>query len=347
MTVSALGNTRLDLQAQLDAAKAAGDQKSIAELEEQLTNLIGMEGTKDYRLSKYDKYLNFANGQKEEAAKPDFSWSVDRANNTITLDNGYRLTLDERRSQLTLDKVGSNGQIHRSTRIWGDPHIDVGNDGKTDADFYKDTSLLLEDGTKITIGTRSKGAKATYSDLLTITKGDQAVKVSGLMSGADALQIGDVNWDGKKIDADTNDGHLMFEHGNRWTLDDGRSVRQGGKFFKFAETETQNEVDWRAIGDVARPSKELDMGNELRWFLREENIRFADRDKDGRLNEAEWAKLIESIQLHQSMLQAEEATQLALLLDMIQDFDKTLSDTEAEDGVNTEIQINPTAGAVA
>lgn len=347
MTVQALSDAINAAQNGLEAAQLRPDEQEVARFQDELANLRGSGRSNNYRNTKYGEFLNLAKERENLAINSEKTWSVDRQNNTIKLDNGYQLKLDERRSQLTLEKIGQGGGVERSTRIWGDPHIDVGNNGKNNADFYKDTSLLLEDGTKITIGTRSKGRTATYSDLLTITRGDQAVKVTGLMSGADALHIGDVTWNGKELDANTNDGHLMFEHGKSWTLQDGRSITENGRHFKFAEQVTTNEIDWSPVGDHAVRDRSVGISADLLNFLQAENIRFADRDEDGELSAAEWGRMIESIELHRGLLAAEEVNQLALILGMIDDFDQTLNQEEegAEQNTTTTLKAAPTAAA--
>ncbi len=62
----------------------------------------------------------------------------------VSLGERYSLTLEEKSSTWTLSDSRDNSQ----TRVWGDPHVDVGNDGKTDFDFKKNATFQLEDGTK-------------------------------------------------------------------------------------------------------------------------------------------------------------------------------------------------------
>ena len=285
------------------------------------------------RSALYSGLLDFARQQRGIAAQS--NWSVNRESNTISLDNGYRISLNEASSQLLLEKVDSNGKVERATRIWGDPHIDVGNNGKNNADFYKDTSLLLEDGTKITIGTRSKGSKATYSDTLTITKGDKAIEVSGLMSGADALSIGDVTMNGKELDAATNDGHIMFETGDDWSVN-GRAINEDGAHFIFGEEEIQKEVEWLEVG-ARHAERGAELPENLAQFLSDEGIRIRDYGSDGVLSSKEWDRLMASIETHQTMATIESDQRLALLLNMLYDFDKDV-DEEVEGETTNAIQ---------
>lgn len=154
---------------------------------------------------------------------------------SISLGDRYSLTLDEKNSTWTLTDKCDNSQ----TRVWGDPHVDVGNDGKTDFDFKKNATFQLEDGTKITVGTVPFGNSGqTLSSSLTITNGDNAIKVTGLgmnYDGANNLKI-EQSYDGKKLDAQTSDGAFTAkESGKGWTIDG-----------KPADQKTVNEKEAKA-----------------------------------------------------------------------------------------------------
>ena len=138
---------------------------------------------------------------------------------SISLNDRYSLTLDEKNSTWILIDKCDNSQ----TRVWGDPHVDVGNDGKTDFDFKQNATFQLEDGTKITVGTVPFGNSGqTLSSSLTITKDDNAIVVTGLgmnYDGANNLKI-EQSYDGKKLDAQTADGAFTAkEAGQGWTID--------------------------------------------------------------------------------------------------------------------------------
>ena len=118
---------------------------------------------------------------------------------------------------------------HSSTRIWGDPHVDIGNDGKNDFDFKKDATFQLEDGTKITVNTVPFGNTGqTMSSTLTITNGHNAIVVTGLgdrYDGANNLKITQ-SYNGVVLDKTTDDGSFTLqEAGKGWTLD-GQAVTQ-------------------------------------------------------------------------------------------------------------------------
>lgn len=158
-------------------------------------------------------------------------WSYQMTGNgtaMIDLGNGYDLILDEKSSRLTL----INQETGEKTIIWGDPHFDGNGDGQTDMDFWGTMTLNLEDGTKITINTTpwNGNTAMTLSSELTITKGDQAMVVTGL----DQNQVGDLNISqasgrevGTATDWTTQDGLNIYENpnGEGWLVQDGLGFR--------------------------------------------------------------------------------------------------------------------------
>jgi len=159
-------------------------------------------------------------------------WSYTQSDNgtaTIDLGNGYEVLLNESRSSITL----INENTGEKTVIWGDPHFDGNGDGVNDADFWGTLTLNLEDGTKITINTTpvNGNASVTLSSELTITKGDQAMIVTGL----DSNEIGDLDIQqetragaGTITDFLTSDGLNIYENpnGEGWLVLDGAGFRQ-------------------------------------------------------------------------------------------------------------------------
>ncbi|HBR96607.1 MAG TPA: hypothetical protein DD979_04420 [Gammaproteobacteria bacterium] len=167
-----------------------------------------------------DNLENLLNPTPDPSSK---TWEVDKANRKITLDNGYTIELSNNKQQWTLkDKDGN------VTRVWGDPHVDEDGDGDTDWDFKRDSTFVLEDGTKISVETAPwKGGDMTVSSKLTITKGDQAVVVSGI--DKNQVQISDVMLNGRELDASTNDGFIFREGAggvDEWMNADGKEIRE-------------------------------------------------------------------------------------------------------------------------
>jgi hypothetical protein len=117
--------------------------------------------------------------------------AVDNGDGTGHIDIGsHTIKLNEKSSEwLVTDKATG-----KQTRIWGDPHVDFGNDKKNDLDFKGNLNLMLGN-TRVHIETvpysKSKSGQ-TLTSRLTISDGKQTLQVSGL-----AQQVGGVNQDGK------------------------------------------------------------------------------------------------------------------------------------------------------
>jgi len=141
---------------------------------------------------------------------PQPTWEVDQSNRTIQLDNGYSLKFDNaNQSWHITDKEGN------STRIWGDPHVQENDGGKWD--FKQDATFMLDDGTKISVNTVGRGNSLTVTDSLTITKGDQAILVTGVADNN--VKISNVMSNGSELDRMTNDGYVFKEENgvDDWT----------------------------------------------------------------------------------------------------------------------------------
>ncbi len=109
----------------------------------------------------------------------DPSLTADSSANTV--DTGrYLITASTSQAgQLTIhDK-----ETGKDTVVWGDPHISVA--GKDTAEFQNDgLSLKLDDGTLVQIQPTAKDAGGhSYISQVAVTKGDQAVTMSGLHDG--------------------------------------------------------------------------------------------------------------------------------------------------------------------
>lgn len=164
----------------------------------------------------------------------DDKWSVGEVKDgkgEIKLGKDYTVSFDESKEEF----IVKNNCTGDTTRVWGDPHVDVKNDGKSDWDFKKDSTFQLKDGTKITVGTvNGEGKKASendhvsYSSKLTITKDDKAITVTGLAGnhdGKDNVKV-TTSGHGKQIDKATDDGVTVKEKKGGWDLN-GKTVTQG------------------------------------------------------------------------------------------------------------------------
>lgn len=228
------------------------------------------------------------------------TWSVDKNSNVITLD-GYQIALDESSSAWTLSKLDDNGEPipGSETRVWGDPHVDEDGDGMDDWDFKKDTTFVLEDGTKISVGTKQWGnSDYTTSDTLTITKGDQAIQVTGLTQNDDTpLAISDVSLDGRQIDMDTKDGHYVYANAdaNNWTDangndlgDDDGTHRRDGNWNMHFESEASNAAE-------TYQKKEVEIADDTMQWLKSNGVDIVDTDGDGTLTADDLSATIENL----------------------------------------------------
>lgn len=168
---------------------------------------------------------------------------------SIDLGDGYSLQLDERNSEITI----TNAETGETTRIWGDPHVDI--DGKHTFDFWGTTTFTLENGTKITIDTEQWGGNpdAYVASRVTITKGDQAIVVDGISQN----QIGDLavsmSNDGRAIDALTRDGFVLEENatGAGWRSD------------LTGQVATQADLNLTRQGEIYGPGSDMPSVGEI------------------------------------------------------------------------------------
>ncbi|MDD2867970.1 DUF1521 domain-containing protein [Neomegalonema sp.] len=186
---------------------------------------FGFGGGQGYGHGGYGGPSSHGHGGRPQAS----NWSVSDVKDgkgTINLGDRYSIALNEQNSVWTL----TDNKYDAQTRVWGDPHVDVGNDGKTDFDFKKDSTFRLEDGTKISVGTVPFGnGDQTMSSTLAITRGRNAIAVTGLgdkYDGANNLQIQQSRTAGRWLDSVTPDGAFTAQQAGRgWTID-GKPVSQ-------------------------------------------------------------------------------------------------------------------------
>ena len=168
----------------------------------------------------------------------------------IDLGEGYSMHLNENSSEITI----KNANTGETTRIWGDPHVDV--NGKHQFDFWGTTTFQLGNGTKITINTEQwKGNPNAYvAKELVITKGNQAITVNGISQN----QLGDLSItmgeNGRRLDAATRDGYTLTEdkNGQGW-------IAQG-----TTRLATQDDLNATAAGHQYGPGSTAPSLNELR-----------------------------------------------------------------------------------
>ncbi len=182
-------------------------------LDKQIREQIGIVHTKNEQLKALGEIqAKLANQRSNTAAVNENSWAFDNEKDPkeILLDNGYKIQLHaEKQSWSILDSNGNE------TKIWGDPHVNEGDrEGDKQWDFQQDATFVLDDGTKITVKVDGlhRTDKNAYTDQLIITKGNQAIHVTGIAQNDP--QVAGPNLDGAQLDASTPDG-FVFQMGDQ------------------------------------------------------------------------------------------------------------------------------------
>jgi Domain of Unknown Function (DUF1521) len=120
----------------------------------------------------------------------------------------YKITCNTRGEITILNK-----QSGETYFIWGDPHMNV--DGVHSFDFKESSTLILADGTKVTIDTEPWGANgATVASRVTITKGEYGVQLDGVSPNnmLDEVTIAEFQKNGYLLDKVVADGNIFFEN---------------------------------------------------------------------------------------------------------------------------------------
>ncbi|HEV2763890.1 MAG TPA: DUF1521 domain-containing protein [Pyrinomonadaceae bacterium] len=161
-----------------------------------------------------------------DSCHPAGSLEVD--GDVITTPGGYKI---EQLGQYEWKITGPDG---KSTRIWGDPHVDEGDrDGAADWDFKRNSTFVLPDGTHINVTTVPGGAEGmTVTGQLEIINGVDRVLVTDIDKGKG--QIGTVTQDGHLfLDKFKGDIIRMGREADDWSFE-GREItgsRNGGEEF--------------------------------------------------------------------------------------------------------------------
>ena len=177
----------------------------------------------------------------------------------VQLSNGNELQFNENKSEIII----RNTETGEVTRIWGDPHVDVGMDGRNDFDFWGTTTFTLEDGTKITVETEPwNGNENMYvASKVTVTNGDNAVVIDGVSQNQKGDLSIEMSQDGFMTDLMTNDGYTLTADRNsdQWLAQDGGVA-------------TQEDLNVTRLGqaygpDAGRPPFDENLGNAIGAFL--------------------------------------------------------------------------------
>ncbi|MBZ4417161.1 DUF1521 domain-containing protein [Myxococcus sp. RHSTA-1-4] len=141
--------------------------------------------------------------------KPKDKLKVDSGTGTITTPGGYKI---EQLGQFEWKISGPDG---KSTRVWGDPHVDESDGGKFD--FKRNTTFSLPDGTEIHVTTKPWGNSGmTVTGQLDITNGHDHVTVSDIDKGKGKVSA--------KIEKDGYETKVGFKTKNQDILHMGKET---------------------------------------------------------------------------------------------------------------------------
>lgn len=143
---------------------------------------------------------------------------------TIHLGDEYTLRVSETGESVTI----TNNWTGAVTNIWGDPHIDVGNDGKNDFNFKDGMTMKLDNGLEIRLGTLMDGG-ASFTTSLTILQGDRAMQVTGIAGDRDGkgnLSVVQSNEGRALANLTPNGAFVIQEAGKGWATTGGNAVTQ-------------------------------------------------------------------------------------------------------------------------
>lgn len=178
--------------------------------------------------------------------EPAAQWSAKlTGTNTAAVDigDGYSLQFNENSSEITI----RNAKTGESTRIWGDPHVDV--DGKHVYDFWGTTTFTLENGTKITINTEAgkNNPNVYYASQVLVTNGTNAIVVDGVSEQVRGDLAVSMSQDGYALDALHRDGFVLHENaaGSGWISELSGAVA------------TQADLDMTRLGAAYGPGSDL------------------------------------------------------------------------------------------
>ena len=189
----------------------------------------------------YDALANFNNGGTDfrppfrnpapvdppnpwESGQPSGGLKVN--GDVITTAGGYKI---EMLNQFEWKITGPDG---KTTRVWGDPHVDEGDSGKFD--FKRNSTFVLGDGTRINVTTVPYGNGATVTGSLEIISGNDRVLVTDIDKGKG--KIGTVTQDGyQNVNSFAgNDVFVMGRETDDWSYK-GKEIigsKDGGESFE-------------------------------------------------------------------------------------------------------------------
>jgi len=156
---------------------------------------------------------------------------------SITTPGGYTIMNDGGHQWRIKDPTGIE------TKIFGDPHVDEGNDGTVDWHFNKDGTFILPDGTKIFCDTDKVAEGITASSTLKIQYQDQLGTMDVANGGAGTVE----KTGGLAFDSANKDGEL-YVMGTDGKFYDGETL---GKLYD-AGGDFARDVDGQKVGHISQ-----------------------------------------------------------------------------------------------
>lgn len=174
----------------------------------------------------------------EESSQP--VGSLKTEGNVITTAGGYKIEM------LGKQEWKITGPDGKSTRIWGDPHVDESDGGKFD--FKHNTTFALPDGTKINVTTVPYGNGETVTGKIEVISGNDRVVVTDVDKGLG--KIGTITQDGFASSNSflTEDGKaaevfVMGQESDDWSFQGREIIGNDGATDKFKLGGQLNPLD--------------------------------------------------------------------------------------------------------
>jgi len=236
---------------------------------------------------------------------------------TIKISDDYTLEVPKPNTNQDWTLIDKDGN---KVKIWGDPHVDENADGTTDWDFKQDATFLLADGTKISVGTTpwSGNPNMTVTSSLTITRGDEVVKVNGIDNNN--VTYTDSDTGGRAIDAKTNDGYIFREGTGGvgdWTATDDANGQQ-------VEIRSNQAMGAALQNEVASETNDVEMSQAMKDFLAANpQIPYTDSDGDGKLTATEYQGLMDNLTRERDSLTSSSQLEMTMLQSTMGKYNQT------------------------
>jgi Domain of Unknown Function (DUF1521) len=164
----------------------------------------------------------------------------------VDLSDGYILSVDQPNAEVSV----ANTLTHESLRIWGDAQIAL--DGAELARFWGTTSVVLGNGTKLTLETRPgpETMDLFRLDRLTVTREQRALIIEGIASETeDALAVRP-SFDGYIVDQLARDGLTIERSAEGWSGESGETVTEAFFAQTAPEAEYAPGTQWQSLAEA-------------------------------------------------------------------------------------------------